>query len=77
MQQYLAIVMPTKKCEGNLIFSELVNHKKNVRKLRFSCFKKPGILIKNKFKNLKIHSNRKSSNRFLVNATYNLVQNFR
>ena len=45
MQRYLAIVMPTKKCEGNLIFSELVNHKKNMRKLRFSCFKKPGILI--------------------------------
>ena len=43
MLQYLAIAMPTKKCEEDYTCSESVDLKKNVRRLRFSCFKKPGI----------------------------------
>ena len=43
--QNLAITMSTKKCEENRICFESVDLKKNVRRLRSSYFKKPGILF--------------------------------
>ena len=65
MLQYLAIAMPTKKCEEHLISPESVDLQKNVRRIRFSCLKKPGIPIFLQ----KYRTTKKSSRKFLFIAT--------
>ena len=55
MLQYLSIAIATKKCEEKRVFFESVDLKKNMRRLRFSCFKKPSILFTEQQKNL--HTN--------------------
>ena len=45
MLQHLATAMPAKKCEEILIFPKSVDLQKNMRRLRFSCYKKPAIPI--------------------------------
>ena len=45
MLQHLATAMPAKKCEEILIFPKSVDLQKNMKRLRFTCYKKPGIPI--------------------------------
>ena len=68
MLQYLSIAIPTKKCEEKRVFFESVDLKKNMRKLRFSCFKKPSILF--------TEQQKKSSHKFLGIATENTCAKF-
>ena len=45
MLQHLATTVPAKNCEEILIFPKSVDLQKNMRRLRFTCFKKPDIPI--------------------------------